>query len=553
VLPDPFYYLKNFETVLASIGERYAQLLTSEEQRFIDCFWRLPKGSRALLVRMVMRQGEYFRASRLYYPEIGAAPAAAAPLLELGWVTDAPNLEIDQLQRIVTKAELLFYCCVPRPYRGLNKSALVAFLRAQYAAAKPFHEWCKESRDRVYQLLIAALCERFRLMFFGNYRQDWSEFILADLGIFAYEKVPAESRSPAFRGREQIELFEKLNRCRQLLEAGEPPDNVMAGVPSAIDDAGWLEDRRQKLLFQIGRAYEKLGDVDSALAILSSCRYHGARVRTIRLHERAHDWAIARDLCLTAQENPQSEAERQQLLRLLPRLQRKLGGPRVEPTQPADLPTFDMVMEKPMDDCALEYRVRDCLARQSSADTTIHFVENGLIVSLFGLLCWKAIFAPIPGAFFHDFQHGPADLSSGEFYQRRQREFALCLAELGSDEYKSTIRYHFAAKAGMQCPFVAWGLLSDSLLDCALKCFPAQHLRLWFDWIARDNRENRSGFPDLVQFWPQEQRYRMIEVKGPGDRLQDNQRRLLEFCVSQRMPVAVCYVRWRDQCELQLD
>ncbi len=33
-------------------------------------------------------------------------------------------------------------------------------------------------------------------------------------------------------------------------------------------------------------------------------------------------------------------------------------------------------------------------------------------------------------------------------------------------------------------------------------------------------------------------------MKGPGDRLQDNQRRLLEFCVSHQMPVSVCYVRW---------
>jgi hypothetical protein len=55
--------------------------------------------------------------------------------------------------------------------------------------------------------------------------------------------------------------------------------------------------------------------------------------------------------------------------------------------------------------------------------------------------------------------------------------------------------------------------------------------------------ENRSGFPDLVQFWPDQNRYRMIEVKGPGDRLQDNQRRFLEFCVAHDMPVSVCYVR----------
>jgi hypothetical protein len=114
---------------------------------------------------------------------------------------------------------------------------------------------------------------------------------------------------------------------------------------------------------------------------------------------------------------------------------------------------------------------------------------------------------------------------------------------LESHEYRETIRRCYSAKAGIQSPFVAWGLLSSELLDRALTCFPAAHLRLWFEWISRDT-ENRAGFPDLVQFWPLEQRYRMIEVKGPGDRLQDNQRRLLEFCASHDMPAAVCNVRW---------
>ncbi len=38
----------------------------------------------------------------------------------------------------------------------------------------------------------------------------------------------------------------------------------------------------------------------------------------------------------------------------------------------------------------------------------------------------------------------------------------------------------------------------------------------------------------------------MIEVKGPGDRLQDNQRRLLEYCLANNMPFTVCNVRWSD-------
>ena len=54
----------------------------------------------------------------------------------------------------------------------------------------------------VYALLIARLSERFRLMFFGNDRQSWTEFVTADLGIFRFEKVSDPCRVGHFnRGR----------------------------------------------------------------------------------------------------------------------------------------------------------------------------------------------------------------------------------------------------------------------------------------------------------------------------------------------------------------
>jgi hypothetical protein len=543
-LADVFYYLHNFQTALAAIEARYSALLSAPERRFIFQFAALPQASRALLVRMIMRQGAYFRASRLNYPEIGETGLAVAPLLELGWVDAIPNLDIDQLERLCTKTELFEHFAMPRPYRTLTKPALVAVLRAQNSGVRPFHSWCRRSDDCVYELKDAPLHERFRLMFFGNFRQDWSEFVLSDLGVFTYEKVPASLLSPAFQTRLQIDSFQQLYQCRQKLETGAAPNEVLAAIPPRSDDCDWLEDRRQKLLLRIGRSLEKQGDLTAALSVLSTCTYRGARLRSIRLRERARDWQAARDLCLRAQLQPENEAERQQVERLLPRLHRKLGNPAAKQAAAPAVLSFALTLAAPSRDYAVEYHVRDSLAHQGHGNTTVHYVENGLVNSLFGLLCWKAIYAPIAGAFFHDFQYGPADLGSGRFFERRRGLFADCFAELKTDQYKATIRRNFSDKTGIQAPFVAWGLLNKRLLEWALRCFPAAHLRLWFEWMLRDIQENRAGFPDLVQFWPQERRYRLIEVKGPGDRLQDNQRRFLEFCSAHRMPVSVCYVRW---------
>jgi hypothetical protein len=179
----------------------------------------------------------------------------------------------------------------------------------------------------------------------------------------------------------------------------------------------------------------------------------------------------------------------------------------------------------------------------TSEETSVHYVENGLINSLFGLLCWPAIFAPVRGAFFHPFHHGPADLSCAGFFARRLREFAGCFGELGSGSYRETILARYAEKHGILSPFVAWSLINEALLRRALDCIPSAHLQIWFEWIVKDVRANRSGFPDLVQFWPVQGTYRLIEVKGPGDRLQDNQRRCLHHCLDHGIPISVCHVR----------
>jgi hypothetical protein len=306
-----------------------------------------------------------------------------------------------------------------------------------------------------------------------------------------------------------------------------------------------LEERRQTLLFLVAREFERNGKRDAALSIYANCEHRGARTRAIRLKLRARDWQGAHELSALAHEQPESEAELQYVRRVLPRVNRKLGVDAHVDQAPMEIPEFELVLESLPAAGAVEYRVRDHLARDLADRNTVRYVENGLINALFGLLCWPAIFAPVAGAFFHDFHHAPADLASPHFHRRRQRHFDECLSHLETGRYRQAIWRTFKEKWGVQCPFVRWRGLDKTMLQWALDCFPAAHLRLWFEWIVRDVGENRAGFPDLVQFWPHERRYRMIEVKGPGDRLQDNQRRLLEFCAAHGMPVAVCHVRWR--------
>ena len=72
-----------------------------------------------------------------------------------------------------------------------------------------------------------------------------------------------------------------------------------------------------------------------------------------------------------------------------------------------------------------------------------------------------------------------------------------------------------------------------------------QHLLAMWRRILFDPRANRSGFPDLITF-DSAKGYCMIEVKGPGDQLQPNQKRWLRFFQQQEIPFQVARVSWLD-------
>ena len=264
----------------------------------------------------------------------------------------------------------------------------------------------------------------------------------------------------------------------------------------------------------------------------------------IRVLERCGEYDLALELGTLAEQAPQSATEQQGLQRILPRLRRKLGGPPLKRLAPRPVERLDLHLPRTDPARSVEFHVQ---AHLHVDEGPVHYVENSLINSLFGLLCWPAIFAPLPGAFFHPFQRGPVDLLNEDFQQRRAELFQACLTELDDGRYADTIRQRFVAKWGVQSPFVFWGALNETLLEQALACLPAAHLKHWFSRLLLDIKANRAGMPDLIQFWPQHKTYRMIEVKGPGDRLQDNQLRWLEFCHEHQMPVAVCYVQWAEQ------
>lgn len=552
-LDNPLYYLENFETVVRWVRHYHRDLLTADEITQIDGLLTLDQPARALLARMVMRTGELFRLEKFNYPEIGVPVNDAAIILcRNGWIEDNPRIPLAELFRLFTLAELRPALAKMISDAGLPPTAAKRLLKdtliPRHPDTAPVKRWLPDTPTQVLRLNHMALFDRLRLMFFGNLRQSWSDFVLVELGHQQYEQVPLSDESRAFDDREDVDRYLVMHRCRERLDEGEPPEAVWQDIPTANDNA-WLESRRGRLLFELGKLSERGGNTDLALKAYEQSGHRESRLRQLRLLERLKQHRDAWNIALAATREPRFGTEERGLERIMTRLAKKLGEDLPPRSGRPDLTAFTLELDNP-DRHSVEWVVMEHL---TEPDMPVVYVENTLINGLFGLLCWPALFAPIPGAFFHPFHIGPVDLYREDFVERRQALFEDCLNTLAYDDYKARIRDTWQQKQGIASPFVIWPVLSEELLELALACIPARHLALMFRRLLDNLREHRSGFPDLIRFQPghtdPSRRYEMIEVKGPGDRLQDHQTRWLEFCVDHGIPVSVCYVRWRKAAE----
>ena len=90
-------------------------------------------------------------------------------------------------------------------------------------------------------------------------------------------------------------------------------------------------------------------------------------------------------------------------------------------------------------------------------------------------------------------------------------------------------------------------LVKRALLDfqCAtvlVNTIPGEHLCRIFRRMLADLRNNTNGLPDLILFSGNS--YQLVEIKGPGDKLQKNQTRWFEFFRQENIPASVANVEY---------
>lgn len=532
--------------MLNTVSDRYGDVLTDIEHQVLEQFRNASAAAQCLFVRLISRTGPWFRESKLRYPEIGPLSPVIDELLAVGFAELAEGLPANLIGCLFRRTEIESAFCDVLQNPSSSKAHLL-----QDITSLGLHDDVLLQRVSDGQRVIAArhrdLVDLLQLLFFGNRHQSLTEFVLQDLGLTRYFPYSLEHTERLFPNRAAIDeallLAELADRRYTLLETGAT--GTLPALAADVLKVGLLHEcnrpRWERLCNRLGRDLERLDALDLALELYSCGEQYPARERRARIYERQQLFEKACHVCDQIISAPHCEAEAEAALRILPRLQRKRGMP--VDNRPKD--RFDTVeITLPNSGERVENACAGYLANQWNA---VHYVENRLLNALFGLAFWQQIFTPIRGVFHHPFQSVPTDMYTGDFQRRRAPALMARMAQLRCTDLSCELLDAYQRFNGYQCQWVHWRAIDSALVEHATSVIPGEHLLSIFNRMLFDPRENRRGLPDLLALGDNHGDYCLIEVKGPGDTLQDNQKRWLRFFADEHIPARVARVRYSNE------
>ena len=148
---------------------------------------------------------------------------------------------------------------------------------------------------------------------------------------------------------------------------------------------------------------------------------------------------------------------------------------------------------------------------------------------------------------FHIFivQTAPLDLDTDSFYLARKSNIESHLQKIHDGMAEEIAITAWETHNGTACRGINWNRHTLSELRAAVACIGGPCLALFCRHLAQDYRSWSSGMPDLL-LWRFDGEFgaeaKLVEVKGPKDRLSEQQRAWLLLLMDCGFNAEVCKV-----------
>ncbi|KAL2959400.1 hypothetical protein AAZX31_18G265100 [Glycine max] len=605
--PSSVKYQLNFGLMLHEVLRNNIHLLTEDEKTYMESFTLLSNDSQRLFIRLYTRKGPWFRMSNISYPEIVDTQKAVKGLAEKEYIhsiEDANKLcesDVNDILNILSVCELREIWCIllkKSGGHGMKKQHLISSILSTDNSV-PWPQLSTMILDRTGSCIrisskAESLMWRTERLFFLNGEQDLSSFLLVDMGKIKYPAYNCIISEPIFSNRNNLLSYEEaievaqitdealdankidvVLRCINIAESCVSTDFpiqcstsesvssirhvftsswvyskvVTVGISflerehryiDAINLLQWLlnvftcDVRRGYWTLRLSVDLEHLGYIDESLQVaenglLDPWIRAGSRMalqrRVLRLGKPPRRWKVP--------------SFSRSALRKIPEVFVQ-GRP-----LNSELGEKNRYYNEEGKQCGVEEIALHYYAGDGGGWQGVH-AESGIWLTIFGLLMWDVIYADVPNVFYTRFQNAPLDFGTDDFYTARKSSIESHLQQIRDGMAEEFLIKSWETHIGTACRGVNWGCHSLDELRAVVSCVGGTCLASLCKLLAQDYRSWSSGMPDLL-LWRFHGEYsgeaKLVEVKGPRDRLSEQQRAWLLLLLDYGFTIEVCKVK----------
>ncbi|KAK1390926.1 Fanconi-associated nuclease [Heracleum sosnowskyi] len=597
--PGNTKYQHNFILMLQEVLRTNPHLLTADEKTFLESFISLSDDGQRLFVRLYTRKGPWFRLANISYSEILDCQLAATELFAAGYVclieskNDIQKDDLEEVLNVLAVGELREIRSTMNKNSirgGSRKQDLIALLTSTYK-----DKLCAIFEKTGVCIRISpkadSLIWRVERLFFLDGELDLSTFLLVDMGIVKYPSYNCIISDQIFSCRDDLLSYEEaievaqimdqaleennrelILRCINLSDSRVTPSTVRTHESSPVPffsrfTSSWVYSKVVLLgvsfLEHENRYIDAIRLLKRLLLNFTSDRRRG--YWTLRLsmdleHLGRHNES------LTIAENGLLDPWVRAGTRIsLQRRVLRLG----KPPRRWKTPTFSESVQRKITEVHVQGRPLNCVtgtksrfygedgeqcgveqlalqyyAGEGGGWQGIH-AESGIWLTIFGLLMWDIMFTDVPNVFRNLYQTAPLDMETDSFYEARKSLVESLLQKVQNGMAEEILITSWELHFGTSCRGVKWDNHSLSDLRAIVTCIGGPCLASICRHLAQDYRSWSSGMPDLL-LWrfhgDNSGEAKLVEVKGPRDRLSEQQRAWLLFLMDAGFNAEICKV-----------
>ncbi len=533
--------------MLAFVTARYDHALECRHRRFLQDYRALSENARCLYVRIANRRGRLFHRDHLRYGELDL-DAAIAELLAQRFLSHPVVDDFAGLLALAPRSDLVARLrSLPVESAGetirLSSTKKQDLIRQSLATLSFEDAFPEESRSGYLAQDREEEVAYLLFLYFGSVHRDLTTFALRDLGrvrtaTFRREFQPRFASGEAARA---CFFYSQIIDQLEGPEAGEPRLLYSRIAAWPVVDEAESEVLRHRALLRLGRLLERDGFPEEALDTYQRSDQYPSTERSVRLLVSAGRRDEAEALLRRLIENPSSDAE---LLFAEDFLERRFQKKR-QGRLTAFLRSAPVLL---LDESGRDRPEAAAVARLRRDGAEAAHSENRIWLQLFGLLFWDLLFGSELASLHDPFDFTPRDLASGTFYARHSPTICERFALL--DRPEDTLAYLdaiWAAHRGEPNSLVSWDQTLYAFVRVLVAKAPRGGIAAILEAMARDHRQNRSGFPDLVLL--EEGKLRFLEIKTEGDQIRRQQLVQIERLKRAGFEVGLANVRWSFDAE----